>query len=157
MHDSVAVTLVVLPVSFIEVATCVGHLALAPLHASLPLTLVDGAILVVQLAVAVSHSVEPCPVVLHAFLRIDVLALAVAESIEHISLVSAAIGPGVVSSASYLVFLEIAFVDRPISPFERSPPVEEPPPELSLVLMTIFELASSLPVVDVANLDTKCE
>ena len=103
------------------------------------------------------HLVPPKLAFIKVARSVSVLALAVAESIEHVPLVSTAIGPGVVSSASYLVLLEIAFVDRPIRPFERTTPVEESPPELSFVLMTVFELASSLPVVDVANLESNCE
>lgn len=41
VHDTVAVTFVVFPVAFIEVARLVGHLALTLLHALGPVSLVD--------------------------------------------------------------------------------------------------------------------
>jgi hypothetical protein len=88
VHDAMTVTLIVLPVAFVVVVAGVGHLALAPFHASLPSTLVDGAILVLEFAVAASHALLPSACVLYTFLLVDIGALAMSQSILDIALVA---------------------------------------------------------------------
>ena len=88
VHDAMTVTLIVLPVAFVVVAAGVGHLTLAPFHASLPCTLVDGAILVLELTIAVSHALLPGACELYTFLLVDVSALAMSQSILDTTLVA---------------------------------------------------------------------
>ena len=152
MHDTVAVTLIVFPCSFVKVATSVGHLSLAPFHTTLPLALVDRTVVVGQLTVAVPHTVQPCSFVNNAFLLIGVLSLSMTEAIEYMSDVSAAIFPGIVALAGDLVLFEFSFVLCAISPFECTSAVKETSSQLTLVFMAIFELTSALPMVNMADL-----
>jgi hypothetical protein len=41
MHGSLTVSFIVGPLTFVEVTTGIGHLTLAPLHASLPLSFIN--------------------------------------------------------------------------------------------------------------------
>lgn len=152
MHDSVAVTLVVFPVSLIVVLTGVDHLALAPLHASLPQARVHRPIFVAQLAVAVAHAVLPVTFVLDTFFLVDVFALAVAQAVQNVALVGALVRPRVRAFPCDLVLFEFAAVHCAIGPLEDSAAPEETQAQLALVLVAVLKLARSVPVVDVANL-----
>ena len=118
VHLAMAVTLIVLPIALIVVLRGVDHLTMAPLHAALPLTRVNGAVLVSELTVAVSHALLPVTLVLDALFLVDVGALTVAEAIENVTFVGAAIWPGVVSLSSDLVLFEFTGVDRAIRPLK---------------------------------------
>lgn len=151
-HGPLPVPLVVGPVAVVVVSAGVGHLTLAPLHASLPLALVDRAILVGQGAGSVPHAVEPRPLVLDTLLGVDVLACPVSEAVLDTALESRAVWPRVTADTGDLVLAELSLVDGPICPAERSLSVEEPVLELALVGVPVPELASSLPVKDLTNL-----
>ena len=157
VHNTVTIALIVLPVTLVVVVAGVGHLPLAPLHATLPLALVNRTVFVVQLTVAVAHSVLPGAVIFHAFLHVDVLALAMAQSVQHFALVGASVAPLVGAFASDLVLLEFTLVDGAISPLECASAVQEPFSQLTFVLVAIFELAGALTVVYLANLQQKGE
>ena len=152
MHLAMAVTFIVLPIALIVVLRGVDHLAVAPLHAALPLTRVNGAVLVAELTVAVSHALLPVTLVLDALFLVDVGALTVAEAIENVTLVSAAIWPGVVTLSSDLVLFEFTGVDRAIRPLKDAAAPEKTQVQLALILMPIFKLACTVAVVDIADL-----
>ena len=113
-----AVTFIVLPIALIVVLGGVDHLAVAPLHAALPQTRVNGAVLIPKLTVAVSHALLPVTLVLNTLFLVDVGALSVAEAIEDVTFVGAAIWPGVVTFSSDLVLFELTGVDRAIRPLK---------------------------------------
>ena len=125
VHLTVAVTLIVLPVALVVVLAGVDHLAIAPLHAALPLARVNGAVLVTQLTITVTHAVLPVALVLNALFLVDIGALAVAETVQNIAFVSAAIRPGVVAFAGDLVFLKLSAVDSAIGPLKDAAAPEQ--------------------------------
>lgn len=152
VHGAVAVTFIVFPVAFVEIARRVGHLSLAPLHAFLPVTLVDGAILVAQFTVTVAHTVDPLALVLDTFFSVDVGALTVAQTIHNLALVGAAVTPVVGTLASDLVLTELSLVERTICPLKGTLTVEQTKTELSLVLMAVFKDTGALSMEHFANL-----
>jgi len=152
MHLAVAVSLVVLPVSFIVVLTGVDHLAGAPLHATLPLSLVERAILVTEFSVAVAHAVLPVALVNDTFLFVDVLAFTMAQSVQDVALVGALIRPCVSAFTGDFVLSELTAVDGAVGPLEHASTTQQAQLELTLVLVAIFELAGSVTVVHLADL-----
>ena len=152
VHSALAVPLVASPLTLIVVSTRVGHLSLAPLHASLPLSFVHRPILVRESALSMPHSVEPLALILDTFFRIDVLALAMSEAILDLSFVGGLIWPLVTAAACDFVAPELALVDSAICPGELPLAVEEPVLELALVGVAIPELAGTLAMVNFTNL-----
>lgn len=155
VHTALTVTLIVGPLSFIKVAACIGHLALAPLHSSFPLAFVHGSILVGEDALTVAHSIDPGSHVLDAFRLVDVLSNAVSEAISHLSLVSRLIRPGVFPRARNLVGGELALVDSAVGPAKLTLSMQQTVFKFSFVGMAIAELACALSVVDFADLYKK--
>jgi hypothetical protein len=100
----------------------------------------------------VPHAVEPRPLVLYAFLGVDVLAFTVSEAVLDVALESRAVGPLVTAETSDLVVPELSLVDGAVCPAESTLSVKETVLELSLVGVTIPELAGALPVIDFADL-----
>lgn len=152
VHDSVAVTLVVLPLTLVVVSTGVGHLSFAPFHSSLPLTLVDGAVFVGKLSVTVAHSFVPLALVFNSLFSVDVLALSVAEAVEYVALVVGAIGPLISALTGDFILFELTLVDGSISPLELALSMKKTVNKFSFVFMAVFKLAGALTVVDFANL-----
>ena len=152
MHLAVAVALVVLPVAFIVVLGGVDHLTLAPLHATLPEPRVNRAILITKLAMAVTHSILPVAIVLDTLALVDVFAFTVAQTVQNVTLVGALVRPGVSAFAGDLVFFKLTAVDRAISPLKDSAAPKQTQTQLALVLVPIFECASTVTVVDFADL-----
>ena len=153
VHGAVAVPLVIGPHAFVEVATGIGHLAVAPLHAPLPLAFIDRAVLVGERALSMPHAVQPLALVLHALFGIDVLALSMPEPILYLAVVGRLIRPLVTPDPSDLVVFEFAAVDRAVRPVELALAVEEPVLQVALVGVPVAELARSLTVVYFANLE----
>ena len=155
MHGSLTVSFIVGPLTFVKVATGIGHLTFAPLHASLPLSFIDWAILVRERALTVPHAINPFSLVFNTFLLVDVLAFAMSEPILDLALIGWAIWPPVAADTSDLVAVELALVDGLVSPVELSLAVQKTVLELSLVRMAISKLAGTLAVVDFADLKEK--
>ena len=153
VHGALAVAQVVLPHALVEVGGGVGHLAEAPLHASLPGAGEDAAVLVDESALAVSETVDPLALVLDAFFRVDVLAFAVAKAVFYLSLIGRSIRPAVTADTRNLVVLELSLVLSAISPLEGPIfAVKQAVLHLAAVSVAIAELASALSMVDLADL-----
>lgn len=88
VHDSLAVALVVFPISFVVVACLVSHLSSSLFHAFRPVSFINTPILVPQLSVTVAHSVYPRTLVLYTLLLIDVNALTLSQTIDNLAFVS---------------------------------------------------------------------
>ena len=99
-----------------------------------------------------THSVLPGAVIFNAFFCVHVLSLAVTESVQNIAPVGASIAPRIRAFTSDLVLFEFTLVNGAVSPLECASAIEKTFPELTLVLVAIFELAGALTVVYLANL-----
>lgn len=152
VHASIAVSFIVFPCSFIVVSTGISHLSLSPLHASLPVSLVNGAVVVGEHTFSVSHAILPLAVILNAFLFVYVFSSSVSEAIHDLAFIDAAVWPLVLARASDLVGGEFTTVDRTVSPLECTFAVKKTMLKLSLVGVSVSKLASSLPMVNFANL-----
>ena len=153
VHFAMAVTLIVFPFALVIVLAGIDHLAMAPFHAALPLTRVDRAVLVAQLAMAMAHAVLPVALVLNTFFLVDVGTLAVAQTVQNVTLVGASIWPGVAALAADLVLLELAAVDSAVSPLEDATTREQTECKFALVLVAVLELARTVAMVHVADLE----
>lgn len=153
VHGALAIPLVAGPLALVVVSTGISHLSLAPLHASLPLSFVHRPILVRKGAASVPHSVKPLALILDAFFGVDVLTLAMSETILDLSVVGGAIWPLVTADARDFVASELASVRSAICPAELALAVEESVSELTLVGVAIPELASALAMVNFTNLN----
>jgi hypothetical protein len=100
----------------------------------------------------VPHAILPVAVVLNALLLVDILALAVAQAIQDITLVGALIGPGIGTLPSDLVLTEFSIVDGTILPLKDAAAPQKTKLELAFVLMAVLELARSVTVINFANL-----
>ena len=155
MHGSLTVSFIVGPLTFVEVATGIGHLTFAPLHASLPLSFIHWAILVRERTLTVPHSINPFSLVFNTFLLVDVLAFAMSEPILDLALIGWAIWPPVAADTSDLVAVELALVHGLVSPVELPLAMQKAVLELTLVRMAISKLAGTLAMVDFADLKKK--
>jgi hypothetical protein len=94
-HDTLAVSFIVSPLTFVKVTACVSHFPVSPLHSPLPLAIVDGAILIVKHSVSVSHSIDPLPFIFNTFFRVDILAVTMSQTISHLTFIRRSIWPRV--------------------------------------------------------------
>lgn len=102
-----------------------------------------------------AHAVFPLADVLDAFLRVDILALAMPETIEHLTVIAGPINPGVLALARYFILMELALILRSVLPGELALSAEQAMAHFALVRVAVLEKTSALAVVDLANL-TKC-
>jgi hypothetical protein len=93
---------------------------MAPLHAFLPLALVNASIVVTKLSVTIPHSIKPVTIVFNSFFLIDVNTFSLAKPIENLPFKTTAIWPNILALSCYLIVSKFTFVDRAISPFERT-------------------------------------
>jgi len=99
-----------------------------------------------------AHTLLPVARVLDAFLNVDIFTLTVSKAVKHLAFVCRSIGPLVSSGASDFVLPEFTSVYGTVTPCELALSVEETVAELSLVLVAVFELASTLAVIDFTDL-----
>ena len=99
-----------------------------------------------------THSILPVAIVFYTLALVDVLAFTMAQTIQNITLVSALIGPGVSALAGDLVFFKLTAVDRAIGPLKDTAAPKKSQTQLTFVLVPIFELASTVTVVNFADL-----
>ena len=149
-----AISLVVVPVSFVVVSGLVGHLAVTTLHALGPVALVNAPIFVTELTVTVAHTVEPRTFILNALFRVHVSAVTVAKAVQHFSLVGRLVRPLVGALSCDLVLLEFTAVDGVVRPFERAFAVEQTISQLALVLVAVLENTSAVSMEHFTDLNT---
>lgn len=99
-----------------------------------------------------AHAVFPLADVLDAFLRVDILALAMPETIEHLTVIAGPINPGVLALTRNFIFMELALILRSVLPGELSLSAEQAMTHFALVRVAVLEETSALAVVDLANL-----
>ena len=99
-----------------------------------------------------SHSIKPFSLVLYTFFCVDVFSLAVSEAIFDLALVCRSIWPLVTSISSDFIASEFTSIDSSISPAELAFSVQKPVLEVTLVGVTVAELAGTLSMVDFADL-----
>lgn len=99
-----------------------------------------------------SESFFPGAFVLNALCVVEVLALAVAQTIQHLAFVGRLVWPVVRADSCNLVLTEFALVDSAVCPLEGSFAMEQPVSELAFVLMTILEVTLTLTMVHFTNL-----
>ena len=102
-----------------------------------------------------AHAVLPVAHVLNALAIVDVFAFAMAESIQNFAFVCALVRPGVRALSSYFVLFEFSVVDRSVCPFEDTTSPEKTKAKLAFIFVTVFELARSITVIDLADLAIK--
>ena len=102
-----------------------------------------------------AHAILPVAHVLDALAIVDVFAFAMAESIQNFAFVCALVRPGVRALSSYFVLFEFSIVDRSVCPFKDTTAPEKTQAKLAFVFVTIFELACSVTMIDLADLAIK--
>jgi hypothetical protein len=100
----------------------------------------------------VSHTVDPISLIFNSFLLVDVIALTMSQPILDISHIGRAIWPCVATDTCDLIAVELAFVHGLIRPVELPLAMKKAVFELTLVRMSISELACTLTVIDFTNL-----
>jgi hypothetical protein len=116
------------------------------------LAFVDGTVLVGKGTIAVSHTVKPFSLVLNSLFDIDVFSNSMSETVLDLSFISGFVWPLVTAHSSNLVAVEFSLVHGAICPVEGSFTVQETVLQLTLVGVTVSELASSLAMIHLADL-----
>jgi hypothetical protein len=102
--------------------------------------------------VAITHAINPGTFILDALLRVIVGSSTMAESIENLTFVGAAISPVVTALSSDLIVFKFTFVSGAIGPLKGAFAIKKAMLKFTLVLVTVFEDTSALAVIHFANL-----
>lgn len=153
IHSSLTVSFIIGPLSLIVVVAGVSHFSISPFHASFPLSLIYRAIFVSQSTSSISHAIDPLALILDSFLCIDVLSISMSETILHLSIICWTIWPLIFSNTCDLIAFEFSLINSTIGPFELTFTMKKTMFELTLVGMSISELACALTVIYFADLN----
>ena len=100
----------------------------------------------------ITHAIYPGTFILNALFRVIVGSSTMAESIKNLTFVGATISPVVTALSSDLIVLKFTFVSSAVRPLKCALAVKKTVPKFTLVLVTVFEDASALAVINFANL-----
>ena len=99
-----------------------------------------------------AHAIFPVTHILNALTIVNILAFAMAESIQHLALVCALVWPGVCTLTSDFILFEFAVIDRSVCPLEDTTAPEKTQTKLTFVLVSVLELTRSVAMIDLADL-----
>jgi hypothetical protein len=157
VHNALTVTLIQAPLALIVVPGSIGHLAFTALHTLLPFTLVNRAVAISEYAVAVAEASDPLSFIHNSFLRVGVCTAAMSEAVNNLAFIVAAIGPVVAAITSDLILPELPLVLGAVMPQEFSLAMQETVLHLTLEGVALSELAGSLAVIHLADLNWRLE